>query len=65
MTLRDSILTQIGHLRRMRTAGKLSHNQVTFMDKVCVWRHKDNSVTILPTDGSYRRTINPSWYERD
>lgn len=65
MTLRNGILTQVAHLRRMRESGKLSAYQVTFTESKCIWRHKDRSVNVLPLDGSYLRTINPSWFEGD
>lgn len=62
---RDRNLTLIAHLKTMKSRGTLKPYTVTITDTMCTWRHKDNSVTMLPLDGSYVRIINPSWYEGD
>jgi hypothetical protein len=60
---RFEIRMMIYELLYMKITGKLRSYEVMEINKVLIWRQKNNSVIILPLDGSYVRTINPSWYE--
>jgi len=62
-TLRSIVMITVAKLKFMRRTDKLSAKDVTFVGDKCFWRHKNNSVTVLPLDGSYRQLINPSWNE--
>jgi hypothetical protein len=53
----------IYELLYMKITGKLRPYEVMEINRVLIWRQKNNSVIILPLDGSYKRTINPSWYD--
>jgi hypothetical protein len=61
---RSEICTLVWELLYKKVTGKLQPYEVSMVNnRVMIWRQKNNSVIILPLDGSYKRTINPSWYE--
>jgi hypothetical protein len=58
-----AVCLQCAQLKHLKSSGQISHYQATNVNGKWFVRNKDNSVTIYPEDGSYIRTINPSWYE--
>jgi hypothetical protein len=54
------ITRMLGYMKR---EGQVKSYKATLVGDVWFIRNKNNSVTMLPIDGSYKRTINPSWYE--